>query len=291
MIDFNQIQTMGVINMTPNSFSDGGQFNSAATFAQRFDQAGSDFDIVDLGAESTAPFNEKVAEDEELNRFKELFFPLLNQIPDNSMSISIDTYKVSVFTQVYDEIKNFWPNAQIIFNDVSGKIDEELLSLLDSKRSFSYVYSHNLAPSREETTNHMNFITKENITAHMKDYFQDGLKTLTNFDKKILLDPCFGFSKTREQNHKILSELGEVFSNFNDQYKILIGISRKSFLRFPRDLDLNKVENQKILDAEQALILQNIAQQLPKRPLVLRLHDLCSYSALKNTQRILNSFA
>lgn len=287
-MNLNHIQTMGVINMTPNSFSDGGQFNSETSFSTRFDEACSDFDILDLGAESTAPFNSEVSFQEEMGRFEKLLYPLLENLPDNAITISLDTYKVKTFTALYEKIKDHWPNTKLLFNDVSGKIDDELLDLMASNRKFSYVYSHSLAPTRAETQEHIKYTTQENIIQHVRDYFKEGLKTLKNFNKEIILDPCFGFSKSREQNHFLIKNIEKVFEDINPKYSILLGVSRKSFLRFPRELSLEKIDNQKILDAEQSLLFSHFARTLYDRNLIFRVHDLNSYTALKNTLRILD---
>jgi len=279
---------MGVINITPNSFSDGNLFNSIESFEPKFNEACSDFDIIDLGAESTAPFNNPVDTSEELARFEDLLFPVLRSSEDNALTLSIDTYKIDVFKKVYIEVKKYWPSTQIIFNDVSGKIDEELISILNSDLDFSYVFSHNLAPSRTETNKHMEFLTDEDIILHMHQYFLNGLGTLANFNKKIILDPCFGFSKTRQQNHHLLKNLKHVFEGIDTRYDLMYGISRKSFLRFPREMDLGDVHNQKILDGTQALLFNKLFSDIQNRSIILRVHDLNSIHALKNTYSIIS---
>lgn len=284
----NRISTMGVINITPDSFSDGNQFNSSESFGLKFNRACSDFDILDLGAESTAPFNDPISSADELKRFERIFYPLLTHTEDNSLTISIDTYKVEVFCSLYDAIKKYWPSTHIIFNDVSGKIDEELITLLSSERDFSYIFSHNLAPNRSKTNEHMQYVTQEDIVLHMKQFFQQAIGTLKNFNKKILLDPCFGFSKTRQQNHTILKNIATIFDGIETTYDLVFGISRKSFLRFPHNMDVKNRENQKELDALQALLFKDLLEQIPNRNIILRVHDLHSLQAVKNYYQIIS---
>ena len=239
---------MGVINLTPNSFSDGGDFNQFHSFKNRFLELLKWAHIIDLGAESTAPFNSKISAKEELSRYEELFFPLLEELEDPHIEISIDTYKVDVFITVLKKINLKWPKTRVIFNDVSGAIDSELVDVLKSRElDFSYVFSHNLAPSREQTQNHMKYLSpsvgmdffRENIR-----YFEEGLKRLSTFEKTIIIDPCFGFSKSREQNLYLLKNLKTFLLQFPVGLDCLVGISRKSFLRSEKNKDLSILNDQ-----------------------------------------------
>lgn len=281
---------MGVINLTPNSFSDGGCFNQSDSFEKHFCSLLKTASIIDLGAESTAPFNDPISIDEELKRYEEVFFPLLRTLPDPKSIISIDTYKVSVFKAVASKIKKSWPKTKIIFNDVSGSLDNELIDLLkDDSLDFSYVYSHNLAPNRGQTSHHMNYCLKvgnESLLKEIKNYFKNGLSKLKEIKREIIIDPCFGFSKTREQNHYLLSHMKEFLSAFDEEQPLLYGISRKSFLRLPPDMDIRDSENIKVLDHMQTLLMDEIIKYNPDRKIIFRCHNDTSLKAIQNKKNI-----
>ena len=281
---------MGVINLTPNSFSDGGEYNQSESFEKHFLYQLKAASIIDLGAESTAPFNDPISFAEELNRFEEVFYPFLSIHPDPTCTLSIDTYKIPVFKEVASKINKSWPKTKIIFNDVSGCLDDELIELLeDDSLDFSYVYSHNLAPDRGQTSHHMRFCLDtdyKNFMEELKDYFKNGLKKLKNYKKEIIIDPCFGFSKTREQNHYLLSHMNDFLNDLDKEIPLLYGISRKSFLRFPVDMDMKDPANIIILDHMQTLLMDNLIKNNPNRKIIFRCHDNTSFKAIQNNKNI-----
>lgn len=268
---------MGVLNLTPNSFSDGFKLDIDES-KKRFSNICSWADIIDIGCESTAPFNKAILDREELDRFKNFFYPLLPIIEGFSGAISIDTYKVSVFGEVYKEIRKFCPSAKIIFNDISGQVDDELLSFLTANPEVQYVLCHNLAPSRELANSHQGYTYEgDNIIEDLAEFFQTRLEKLKDFD--VVLDPCFGFSKSREQNHYLLKEMKVLIQRFN-QNSFVFGVSRKSFLQFPPKQDLSLDENLRTLTAmETALIfdLRGYWEQL-----IVRTHEKSTVNALKS---------
>lgn len=230
------INAMGVMNITPNSFSDGKDYFSYASFEEGFFLASKQFDIIDIGAESTAPFNHAISSKEELERFESLLFPLIANNPDPKITISIDTYRPEVFYEVLLFIKSYWRGCKVIFNDISGKVDDELLSLMKEKLDFEYVLCHNLCPSRDLSSNHMHYISSDVISS-VVDFFNKN--EFLNKLRVIHADPCFGFSKTFEQNHILLKKIKS--ASFFKAYKSLVlGLSKKSFLRIPKDLKLKE---------------------------------------------------
>lgn len=279
--------TMGVINITPNSFSDGGKFNDPQNFKRKFIDLCGWADIIDVGAESTAPFNQKVSENDELSRFEQYFYPLLKELSDPKKVISIDTYKVAVFKSVYLEIKNYWPQTKVIFNDVSGVIDEELLKLLKEQKDLTYVFSHNLVTTRNDTSDHMSLCSKKMGEEFLKEYnkyFEDGLKGLEEFN--VWVDPCFGFAKTREQNHLLLKNMPKLLECIPADISVVYGISRKSFLRFPAELNIKEEKNKNLVDQMQVLLIKDLLEQCPKRKFIFRVHDENSLAAIKNVKKI-----
>lgn len=281
---------MGVINITPNSFSDGGQFNQQLNFEEHFKNQLSTVDIIDIGTESTAPFNEPISFEEELRRYEAVFFPFLKKEPDPGITLSIDTYKINVFKSLIFEINKYWPKTNVIFNDVSGCLDEDLMDLfLDESIDFSYIYSHNLVPTREETSHHMDFCltcNNEVFIRELKNYFKNGLEKLKGIKKEIIIDPCFGFSKTREQNQYLLSHMGDFLNEIDVKIPLLYGISRKSFLRFPADLDVKDPTNKLVLDNMQTLLMSELLKNNPDREIIFRCHNNTSLKAIQNVQNI-----
>ncbi len=268
---------MGVINLTPDSFSDGGNYNNYNGFKNRFLELTSWAHIVDLGAESTAPFNSKISAKEEIYRFEEMLLPLLDEIEDPQIEISIDTYKVDVFFHILQKIHSKWPKTKLIFNDVSGVIDSDLVDILKTRHlDFSYVFCHNLAPTRAQTQEHMKYTSSSEGMDFLREnvrYFQEGLKRLATFEKSILIDPCFGFSKSREQNLYLLKNLKTFLLQFPTGIDCLIGISRKSFLRNESNKDLSKPINLQRVEHLQSVIIYELLREKLGRNLVFRVHE------------------
>lgn len=280
---------MGVINITPNSFSDHIDLNNISSFSDKFNELLNWADCIDLGAESTAPFNSPLGSVEELERFETYFFPFVASTKDPKITISIDTYKPEVFYEVYLVIKKYWPKTKIIFNDVSGKIDDELILLLsDDSLDFDYVFSHNLCPSRDMTVKHMDYCLKDldrDLVAEMIHYFQIGLELVKPLKRRIWIDPCFGFSKTREQNHYLLKNIHYLLEGFPSHIGFIYGISRKSFLRVPRNLNPKDPSEIKVLDQMQAILITDLLRNPLKRDFYFRVHD---YSSLKSSFNIMS---
>ncbi len=286
-------QLMGVLNITPDSFSDGGQATSINSFTNKFEDLLCSVQIIDIGAESTAPFNQKISSQNELERFKNVFIPYMQNHDDPRITISIDTYKVNVFKVIGEEVKKYWPNSKLIFNDVSGKLDQELFSLWDeAKFDFDYVFSHNLAPDRESTQHHMNYKLNTNNWDFLEEcinYFQTGLDKIKGVPSQVIIDPLFGFSKTRAQNHFLLNNIKNFLLQFHHDIPCLIGISRKSFLRVPADLDMTVEQNKIEVDFIQSNLLFNMIQEKLNRHIIYRVHDPVSFVAARKSFSILES--
>jgi len=275
------IQTMGVMNLTPNSFSDANKLDSLKKMKNVFENFSKAFDIIDLGGESTAPFNETISSKKELERFEEYFFPLVFELADPKTTISIDTYKPEVFYEVALIINKYWPESKIIFNDISGKMDDELLYLLKDSLKFDYVLCHNLCPSRAQAQDHMQYFC-EYILKDVEHFFDEG-KKLLDFNRKIIADPCFGFSKKHDQNLILLKNLDKI-SSIEAYNSVMIGISRKSFLR--DGLDLKSSFGLNVAEQRHAISLKAIFEKM-NTPLVIRTHELAPvYSALKSLESL-----
>ena len=278
---------MGVINLTPDSFSDGGKYNNATSFRERIFELSKWADIIDLGAESTAPFNQAVGADIELARFEEILYPILEKTSDPAIQISIDTYRPEVFLEVAKRVNKYWPNCPLIWNDVSGVVDQALLEALHGSEKFSYVLSHNLCKNRDNTSDHMQFVDENiDLISDMEIFFTQALQEI-NCKRNIWLDPCFGFSKTREQNHILLRDFPRL-ANIFSQYHWVYGISRKSFLRFPKELNSKDPYNQAQLDQIQTYFIADTLQKVNSDKMIFRIHDERTKNAVNSIVSILN---
>jgi len=208
---------MGVLNVTPDSFSDGGKYSDpdrAFAHAVQLEEEGAD--ILDIGAESTRPGSARISAAEELRRL----IPVLKRLKDKlSIPISVDTYKAEVAERAFEY------GAEII-NDPSGLTFEPQLARTVSNHDGGLVLNHmrgrpetwaKLGPMREPVAT----IIKE-LEASVSRARGVGI------DKsRLVIDPGFGFGKRKEQNSLILDRLGE-FAALDTP--ILVGPSRKSFL-------------------------------------------------------------
>lgn len=221
------LKRMGVMNVTPNSFSDGGELSSS-NFQQKLQQMGP-IDALDIGAESTAPMNGPISCNEEWERL----VPFLPFLKDLRSTISLDTYHPETIFRV---AKNW--KGPLIWNDVSGKFDSHVADFLRMNENFHYIFCHNLAPSRELTIRHMQCLSErqdEDFVRELAEYF------LPHIHPQVILDPCLGFSKSYTQNWYVLDNFHKLQS-LVPHNRWLIGFSRKSFLRNKYGLGLDSRE-------------------------------------------------
>ena len=215
---------MGIVNVTPDSFSDGGKFFSpevAISHASKLISQGAD--IIDIGGESTRPGAEKVSESEELKRV----IPVIEKIrTDNpTILISIDTTKASV-------AKHAFKAGADIINDVSGlSFDNNMIGIVESF-NIPVVIMH-----MKGNPQNMQLNPKyKDIVNEILDFFKTKIKIAIQSGinrSMIILDPGIGFGKTVEHNFELLSRLNE----FNVlELPIMIGPSRKSFIGITLDL-------------------------------------------------------
>ena len=213
---------MGILNATPDSFSDGGQFktpNDAVAQAERMIANG--VDIIDIGGESTRPGAEPVSLQEELDRV----LPVINALKDCGVALSIDTYKAETMRQALkagvDCINDIWALRQV------GAIDAVIESDQNQpKHPCGVVLMH---MQRDPQT--MQFDPEyQDVIAEVKAFLQERASLLENkglAKNRIAIDPGFGFGKSLEHNLKMLAEFDQ-FSQLG--YPVLAGISRKSML-------------------------------------------------------------
>ncbi|MCD6435153.1 MAG: dihydropteroate synthase [Clostridiales bacterium] len=212
---------MGILNVTPDSFSDGGMFNNvkkAISHAEEMLVYGAD--IIDIGGESTRPGSSKVNLEEELLRT----IPIIKEISKNlDTLISIDSYKSKV---AYDALKN---GAHII-NDVWGFQKDNDMARVAAEFQVPSILMHNKIDTNYDI----------DIIESMKFYFDKSIELgLKNGLKKenIILDPGIGFGKTPEQNVYVMNRLDEI-KDFG--FPILLGVSRKSMIGKILDLPVEE---------------------------------------------------
>lgn len=261
---------MGVINITPNSFSDR-HFGVNELKNRLLELSQNQVPIWDIGAQSTAPMNRPICYREEIQRLEKYFLSLADLIP-KGIIISLDSYWVETMKWF---VEKFESKASLWLNDISGKTDESLIELLKTHQNLKLIYCHNLAPTREKSSHHMDYIYEgEGIMTHLKEYFQ---KALDHFNQigladRVLLDPCFGFSKNRGDNLILMNNLEDLLQHFKDQSWV-IGISKKSFLRTQKDNQLEgdlKFKNAELIHQEK---LKSWSNELRDYDLIYRVHD------------------
>ena len=209
---------MGVINLTPDSFSDGGDLNSSKKVLDQVNQfLCNGVDVIDLGAQSTRPGAVEVGSKKEIKRLIPYLKLIKSEFPE--ILISIDTFNSDV---AHEALLN---GADWINDVTGGRRDKEILDVV-SKFNCPFVITH----SRGNSQN-MNELSKyENVLSEVKcsleTLIQNALEK--NISKKnIIIDPGIGFSKDINQNLEILKNL-KIFKNLN--LPILIGASRKRFI-------------------------------------------------------------
>lgn len=234
LVDLSLPQLMGILNLTPDSFSDGGKFNnekSALLQAEKLLKNGAS--MIDIGPQSTRPNAEFLSSTEEIRRIGNVISLIKKEFPQTL--ISLDTF--------YAETVKFGFNEGIdIVNDISGgQFDEKMLDAV-AETQLPYILMH-INPSYQTMHEKTSFA---DITLTVNQYFSRKTDELLRLGiKDIILDPGFGFGKTVEDQMKMIDEVE--FFGFGS-FPLLIGISRKSFIYKPLGksaLDINE-ETQKL---------------------------------------------
>ncbi len=243
---------MGILNVTPDSFSDGGEFTSRETMARQIAVLLSDgADIIDVGGESSRPFAKPVSLDEELARV----IPAVEIIRQQSADIliSIDTTKAEVARQALAKGAN-------IINDISAlRFDPQMIKVAKEYQCPIIIMHMQGKPSDMQVNPIYDDIIEETII-----FFRERLKWLSENGvnrKNIIIDPGIGFGKTVKHNLTIINNL-EKYQILG--CRVLLGHSRKSFLRKLLGDDIN-------LDQATAVIS---ALGITKKIAILRVHEV-----------------
>ncbi len=218
IFDWSRPYIMGILNITPDSFSDGGNYNSVeSALIHCGELIKNGADIIDIGGESTRPGAEKINTEEEINRV----IPVIKEIREKYSDIPI-----SIDTRNYETAKNAIEMGADIINDVSGlDFDKKLFDFVVKKNIPTIIMHSDKVPA--VSTDFVNADIVEEVYMSLKDKIEllvdSGLSR-----KNIIIDVGIGFGKSVESNFELLKRLDEFQSL---KCPILLGISRKSFIR------------------------------------------------------------
>lgn len=214
---------MGVLNVTPDSFSDGGRwFEPAAAIAHALEMVEQGADLLDVGGESTRPGAEAVPEDEELRRVLPVIEVLARQ---TDVPISIDTRKASVARRAVEA-------GAVIVNDTGGEEADPQMPGVAAETGAGVVFMHSRGtPATMRSLTDYNDVVGD-VAAFLARAAGDLIERGVGRDS-IVLDPGFGFAKDAWQNLELLDRLDEIVAL---GYPVLAGTSRKSFVGAVLDL-------------------------------------------------------
>lgn len=251
LIDLSTPKVMGILNITPDSFYNGGMYKDQSNIVnqvQKMLDEGATF--IDVGAYSSKPNANEVSLDEELSRILPIITLLIKQFPD--IIISVDTFRAEVAKQCIAK-------GTALVNDISaGHLDENMLETV-AKLNVPYIMMHMRGNPKtmQQQTNY------DNILKEVLFYFSERITTARALGiKDIIIDPGFGFAKTLEQNFELLNVL-EGFKITN--LPLLAGLSRKSMIY--KTLETSSAEALNGTTALNMIALQKGAS-------ILRVHDV-----------------
>lgn len=241
----NHTYIMGILNVTPDSFSDGGNYNSTDKALKRTEQMIVEgTDIIDIGGESTRPGYTKISDDEEISRTA----PIIERIKSNfDIPISIDTYKSNVAEAALE------CGADMV-NDIWGFKYDSAIASVTAKYNAACCLMHN---KKEE--NYTDFVSDviNDLNESIEIAKQNGID-----EDKIIIDPGVGFAKTYKQNLEIINKLEHLHSL---GYPLLLATSRKSVIGLTLNLPA--------YDRVEGTIATSVIAVI-KKALFVRVHDI-----------------
>ncbi len=251
LIDLETPKVMGILNLTPDSFYDGGRYTGESEILKRVERMVSDgATFVDLGAYSSRPGAQHVSLEEERSRLLPALRSILKEFPD--LLVSIDTFRSQIARESIEA-------GAAMVNDISaGSLDDSMFKTI-AELQVPYVIMH-MRGTPQDMQEHTGY---DNLVREVILYFSERVFTLRELGvNDIIIDPGYGFSKTLEQNYELLgrSELLKAL-----ELPVLTGVSRKSMLY-------------RVLESgpEEALAATVTAQAvaLLKGTSILRVHDV-----------------
>ena len=253
---------MGILNVTPDSFYDGGKFLNKKNLKNKFDILNKS-DIIDVGAESSRPGASKVDESIEINRISSI----LSFLNKKNKYYSIDTYKPNIAAYA---IKNGFN----MVNDITGGYDLRMLETV-SEAKIPIILMHMQGNPRNMQSNPK----YKNIIDDLLSFFESRISSCLKYGinkKQIIIDPGIGFGKTVSDNDTIIRCLSR-FKIFD--IPILVGLSRKSFLSIDNDKPIDRLESSL---AVASIAINNGAD-------IIRVHDIeKSISVFNIIDRLIN---
>lgn len=249
-----KIKIMGVINITPDSFSDGGLYlNPKDAFIKALDCINSGADILDIGGQSTRPGSHIISPDEEIKRMMPALKSIRKEFPDKI--ISVDTFYSKVAKEALDAGANW-------INDISGgRLDPHILDILaDSNNPFVVTHSRGNSQTMNNLSHYQNVI--DDVLSELMIQVDKAIKAGIS-SKQIIIDPGIGFAKNTKQNLEILCNL-ESFLSIG--FPVLVGPSRK---RFIGDI-LNEPDPLKRLFGTASVVCKCVQSKIN----YIRLHDV-----------------
>ena len=251
LIDLSIPKVMGILNVTPNSFFDGGKYKNEDDIIFQVSKMLNDgATFIDIGAYSSKPSAEFVSEKDEMERIVPVIKLILEHFPHTLLSI--DTFRAEV-------AKVSIENGAAIINDISaGELDDKMFDVI-AHYNVPYIMMHMRGnPQTMQGLTQYNDIVKE-----MLFYFSDKVKKARNFGiNDLIIDPGFGFAKTTDQNYEVLKKM-ELFNLLD--LPVLAGFSRKSMIYKTLNISAQEALNG-------TTVLNTIA--LTKGTKILRVHDV-----------------
>lgn len=251
LLDLSKPKIMGILNLTPDSFYDGGRNNNLIDALKKTEQILSEgADLIDIGAYSSRPGAEHISEETESERLMPVLRAIVSEFPD--AILSIDTFRSGIAKIAVNE-------GAAIINDISaGSMDKEMFQTI-AKLGVPYIMMH--MKGTPQTMSSQN--DYEDITTEVCQYFASRIQKLRNLGvNDLIVDPGFGFAKNLEQNYELLANLEQLKST---GHPVLAALSRKSMIY-------------KLLetDAEHALNGTTAANTIAliKGANILRVHDV-----------------
>lgn len=251
LIDLSAPKVMGILNITPDSFYDGGQFKDSKSIlvqTEKLISEGATF--VDVGAYSSRPGADFVSENEELHRITPVVELILKHFP--KALISIDSFRANVIRECVNA-------GAVISNDISaGHLDDQMMKTI-GELGIPYIMMH----MRGTPQTMQNLTHYDHLVTEIFSYFSERIQLAKQHQiMDVVIDPGFGFAKTLSQNYELLGKL-EFFQNLN--CPILCGVSRKSIIY--KTLDCLPKEALNGTTALNMVALMNGAN-------ILRVHDV-----------------
>lgn len=267
---------MGILNITPDSFSDGGTYQNLDEIIKRAKQMVEDgADIIDVGGESTRPGSTVVTLEEELNRVIPVIKRLVQEV---EVPISVDTYKGEVARQAVEA------GASII-NDIGGAKFDPLMPEVMAQSGAYVILMHNRKPDMSQTdciTTISGELTQyDDIVETVRDELKESIelvKAAGVSDDKIIIDPGIGFAKTVDKNIELMQRVSELHDL---GYPILLGVSKKGSIgHLLGGLDVNNRA-----EGTMAATCFAVSQEIE----IVRVHDVLENArAAKVMQQLLN---